>query len=146
MTSSPTSFVSTPPLVVVHVLGVTLSSAGRSSSRPTELCLSPSESRRSHVSSLLPRCCQEHRNLPAQLNTTQQQSGFIGAKCKKKLHIRRLRSGQTHRGQTVCEGTVDRVGLVFLFFFQSAFTKSCDRKLFCTSPPIGSPAPLFSLH
>lgn len=23
---------------------------------------------------------------------------------------------------------------LFFFFFQSAFTKSCDRKLFCTSP------------
>lgn len=76
-----------------------------------------------------------------QHNTTAE--SLYSSQMQKKLHIRRLRSGQTHRGQTVCEGTVDRVGLVLLFFFQSAFTKSCDRKLFCTSPRL-VPLPLCS--
>lgn len=109
-------------------------SAGQSSSRPTELCLSPPESRRSHVSSLLPRCCQEHRNLPAQLNTTQQQSRFMGAKRKTKnfISVGSVQDKLTAVKQSARERST-ALGLFFFSFFsrrsQSHVTANCFARL-----------------
>lgn len=70
-----------PALVVLSV----------TSSSYKTYCLPQSHSRRNHMASHLPRCCQGHRNLPAQHNTTQlstmTESLYSSSQAQQNFHI-----------------------------------------------------------